>query len=51
VTYRIEIARDAVRALGKLDKPVRHRIQYAIYQQLVVLVIDLGHRREIYRDL
>jgi mRNA interferase RelE/StbE len=87
VTYRIEITRDAVRALAKLDKPVRRRIQHAIdhlqddprppgavalrglrgayrirvgdYRviysvddgELMVLVVDLGHRREIYRDL
>ncbi|HEY6422498.1 MAG TPA: type II toxin-antitoxin system RelE/ParE family toxin [Pseudonocardiaceae bacterium] len=81
--YHIEIARDALRALAKLDKPVRRRVQAAIdalgaqprppgvialpgmrgayrirvgdYRvtytidggRLVVLVIDLGHRREI----
>jgi mRNA interferase RelE/StbE len=85
--YRIEITRDALRALAKLDKPVRRRVQVAIdglgenprpsgviamqglrgayrlrvgnYRmiytvddnRLVVLVVDLGHRREIYRDL
>lgn len=85
--YRVEIARDALRALAKLDKPIRRRVQAAIdalcaqprppgvialqrlrgayrirvgdYRviytvddgRLVVLVIDLGHRREIYRDL
>ena len=85
--YRIEITRDALRALAKLDKPVRRRVQAAIdglseqprppgalalqglrrayrlrvgnYRviytvddgRLVVLVVDLGHRREIYRDL
>lgn len=85
--YHIEIARDALRALAKLDKPVRRRVQAAIdtlgvqprppgvialqglrdayrirvgnYRvvytvddgRLVVLVIDLGHRREIYHDL
>lgn len=85
--YHVEIARDALRALAKLDKLVRRRVQAAIdslgaqprppgvialqglrgayriraggYRvvytvddgQLVVLVIDLGHRREIYRDL
>ena len=84
--YHVEIARDALRALAKLDKPVRRRVQAAIdalgaqprppgvialqglrgayrigvgdYRViytvddgwLVVLVIDLGHRREIYRD-
>ena len=82
--YRIEIETHAVKALAKLDKPVRRRIQTAIDQladnprptgvaavksppgclrlrvgdyrvlyevqdhHLVVLVIDLGHRREIY---
>jgi mRNA interferase RelE/StbE len=86
VTYRIEIARDALRALAKLDKPIRRRIQAAIDKlqhdprphgaialrglpgahrirvgdyrviytveddQLVVLVVDLGHRSEIYRE-
>jgi mRNA interferase RelE/StbE len=77
----------ALRALGKLDKPVRRRVQTAIDRlqhdprpngvvalqglqtayrvrvgdyrmvytvhddQLLVVVIDLGHRREIYRSL
>jgi mRNA interferase RelE/StbE len=85
--YRIEVTRDAMRALAKLDKPVRRRVQVAIDRlgenprpsgvialqglpdayrlrvgnyrviytvddcRLVVLVVDLGHRREIYRDL
>jgi mRNA interferase RelE/StbE len=86
--YRIEVARDSLRALAKLDKPVRRRVQVAIdglgecprpsgvialqglrgaYRRLrvgnyrvvytiddnrlVVLVVDLGHRGEIYRDL
>ncbi len=85
--YRIEVTRDALRALAKLDKPVRRRVQVAIdglgenprpsgvialqglrgayrlrvgnYRviytvddnRLLVLVVDLGHRREIYRDL
>lgn len=85
--YRLEITREALRALAKLDKPVRCRVQAAIDKlsqqprppgvlalqglrrayrlrvgnyrvvytvddgRLVVLVIDLGHRREIYRDL
>ena len=84
---RVEITRDALRALTKLDKPVRRRVQAAIdglgerprppgvialqglrgacrlrggnYRviytvedsRLVVLVVDIGHRREIYRDL
>ncbi len=83
--YQISIQRDALRALAKLDKPIRRRVQAAIdrlgeiprpagvkalaghsgllrlrvadyrviYQvhdgRLEVLVIDLGHRREIYR--
>lgn len=87
MTYRIEITRDALRALAKLDKPIRRRIQAAIDRlktdprpsgaialqglsgayrvragdyrviytvedaRLLVLVVDLGHRREIYRDL
>jgi mRNA interferase RelE/StbE len=85
--YRIEVTRDALRALAKLDKSVRRRVQAAIdglgecprpssvialqghrgayrlrvsnYRviytvdddRLVVLVVDLGHRLEIYRDL
>jgi mRNA interferase RelE/StbE len=85
--YRIEVTREALRALAKLDKPVRRHVQVAIdglgenprpsgvialqglrgayrlrvgnYRviytiddnRLVVLVVDLGHRREIYRDL
>lgn len=86
MSYRVEIDRSALRALAKLDKPVRRRIQAAIDQlaeqprppgcvklsgrdnqwriraardwrivyeihdhQLLVLVIDLGHRSSIYR--
>lgn len=85
--YRIEITRDALRALAKLDKPIRRRVQAAIDRlgeqprppgvialqglrgayrlrvghyrvvytvedrQLVILVVDLGHRRRIYHDL
>jgi mRNA interferase RelE/StbE len=85
--YQVKITRDALRALAKLDKPVRRRVQAAIealgeqprphgvialqglpgayrirvgdYRaiytidagRLLVLVVDLGHRREIYRDL
>jgi mRNA interferase RelE/StbE len=85
--YQIEITRDALRALAKLDKSIRRRVQAAIDRlseqprppgvlalqgirhayrlrvgnyrviytvddgRLVVLVVDLGHRREIYRDL
>jgi mRNA interferase RelE/StbE len=85
--YRIEITREALRALTKLDKRVRRRVQAAIdglseqprqpgvlalrglrrayrlrvgdYRviytvddgRLTVLVVDLGYRREIYRDL
>lgn len=87
MSYHIEIARDALRALSKLDKPIRRRLQTAIDRlgndprpngaialqglpgayrvrvgdyrviytveddQLVVLVVDLGHRREIYRQI
>lgn len=83
--YRISIERSALRALAKLDKPVRRRVQVAIdglaedprprgvralvdrpgllrlrvgdyrvvYEvqdgELRVLVVDLGHRGEIYR--
>lgn len=86
-TYRIEITSDALRALTKIDKPVRRRIQTAIDRlqadprphgaialtglagayrirvgdyrviytvadgQLIVLIVDVGHRREIYRTL
>jgi len=87
VTYSVEVERDALRVLVKLDKPVRRRIQVAIDRlqhdprphgaialrgmpgayririgdyrviytvdngRLVVVVVDLGHRREIYRNL
>jgi mRNA interferase RelE/StbE len=87
VSYSIEITREALRALAKLDKPVRRRLQTVIdglqaeprpsgvkalqgfkgayrirvgdYRivytiddgRLTVVVIDLGHRREIYRNL
>lgn len=83
--YRIEITRDALRTLSKLDKPIRRRIQAAIdrladdprpagvvavksmsghlrmrvgdyrviYEvqdhRLVILIVECGHRREIYR--
>lgn len=85
--YRIELTRDALRTLAKLDKPVRRRIQVAIDKladdprpagmtalrgapgayrvrvgdyrivyalhddRLLIVVIDIGHRREVYRDL
>lgn len=87
MSYQIEITREALRALVKLDKPVRRRIQATIDRlqadphpqgsialhglhgafrvrvgdyrviytvddgQLLVVIVDLGHRREIYRDL
>jgi mRNA interferase RelE/StbE len=83
--YRIELTRDALRALAKLDKPVRRRVQGAIDRlgddprpagmialrgaagafrirvgdyrviyvlhddRLLVVVIDIGHRRDVYR--
>ncbi|QGK68838.1 type II toxin-antitoxin system RelE/ParE family toxin [Allosaccharopolyspora coralli] len=82
--YRLEITRDAVKTLAKLDKPIRRRLQAAIEKlrddprpggvvavtgqpgylrrrvgdyrilyrvddnQLVVVVVALGHRREVY---
>jgi mRNA interferase RelE/StbE len=85
--YRIELTRDALRALAKLDKPVRRRVQGAIDElaadprpagmvalrgfagafrirvgdyrivytlddgRLLIVVIDVGHRREIYRSI
>jgi mRNA interferase RelE/StbE len=87
VSYQVEVTREALRALSKLDKPIRRRVQSAIDElqadprphgaialqglsgayririgeyrviytinddKLVVVVVDLGHRREIYRDL
>ncbi len=84
MTYRLEITPDALRALGKLDKPIRRRLQVAIDRlkdnpgmialqglrgayricvgvyrivytviddELLVVVIDLGHRSTIYRNL
>lgn len=87
MTYRIEITRDALRVLAKLDKPQRRRMQAAIDKLaddphpatstalqglrgayrvragdyrvvytvddglLLVVVVDLGHRSEIYRGL
>lgn len=83
--YRVELTRDALRALAKLDKPVRRRIQGAIDKpaddprpaglialrgapgafrirvgdyrvvytlhddRLLIVVIDVGHRRDVYR--
>ncbi|MPZ67255.1 MAG: type II toxin-antitoxin system RelE/ParE family toxin [Pseudonocardiaceae bacterium] len=83
--WHIEITRDALKTLAKLDKPVRRRLQAAIDRladqprpagvvalkdrpglfrlrvgdwrvvyrieddRLVVIVVDLGRRREIYR--
>jgi mRNA interferase RelE/StbE len=85
--YRIELTRDAVRGLAKLDKPVRRRIQGAIEKladdprppgtialqgapgafrirvgeyrviytlhddHLLITVIDIDHRRDIYRGV
>lgn len=85
--YRIELTRDALRALAKLDKPVRRRVQGAIDRLaddphpagmialrgapgafrirvgdyrviyvlrddlLLVVVIDIGHRRDVYRNV
>jgi mRNA interferase RelE/StbE len=85
--YRIELTRDALRALAKLDKPVRRRVQGAIDRLaddphpagmialrgvpgafrirvgdyrviyvlhddlLLVVVIDIGHRRDVYRSV
>ncbi len=85
--YDIELTRDALRALAKLDRPTRRRVQGAIDKladdprpagmialrgvtgayrirvgdyrivytlhddRLMVVVIDSGHRREIYRGL
>jgi mRNA interferase RelE/StbE len=85
--YRIELTRDALRALAKLDKPVRRRIQGAIDKladdprpaglialrgapgafrvrvgdyriiytlhddRLLIVVIDIGHRRDVYRSV
>jgi len=85
--YRIELTRDALRALAKLDKPVRRRVQGAIDRladdphpagmialrgapgafrirvgdyrviyvlhddRLLVVVIDIGHRRDVYRNV
>ena len=84
--YRIELTRDALRALAKLDKPVR-RIQGAIDKladdprpagmialrgipgacrirvgdcrivytmrnaRLLIVVIDIGHRRDVCRSV
>jgi mRNA interferase RelE/StbE len=84
VTYQIEITRDALKTLAKLDKPIRRRLQTAIDRltedprpsgvtalkglsdylrirvgdyrviyrvedgRLVVVVVAVGHRREIY---
>jgi mRNA interferase RelE/StbE len=84
---RIELTRDALRALAKLDKPVRRRIQGAIDKladdprpagmivlrgvpgafrirvgdyrviytlhdaRLLIVVIDIGHRRDVYRSV
>jgi mRNA interferase RelE/StbE len=85
--YRIELTRDALRALAKLDKPVRRRVQGAIDRLaddphpagmialrgapgafrirvgdyrviyvlhddlLLVVVIDIGHRRDVYHNV
>lgn len=85
--YRIELTRDALRALAKLDKPVRRRVQgvidrladdphpagmialrgapgafrirvgdyrviYVLHDDLLlVVVIDIGHRRDVYRNV
>lgn len=82
--WQLEITKDAVKTLAKLDRPIRRRLQAAIdgladdprpagvvalrgapgylrlragdyriiYRiddgRLVVVIVDLGHRREIY---
>ena len=87
VRYRIELTRDALRAMAKLDKPVRRRVQGAIDKlvdgprpagmvalrgvpgafrirvgdyriiytlhddHLLIVVIDVGHHREVYRTV
>jgi mRNA interferase RelE/StbE len=85
--YRIELTRDALPTLAKLDKPIRRRIQGAIDKladdprpaglialrgapgafrirvgdyrivytlhedRLLIVIVDIGHRREVYRTL
>lgn len=39
--YHVEIARDALRALAKLDKPVRRRVQAAIDGSRTPLLLGL----------
>jgi mRNA interferase RelE/StbE len=64
VTYRVEVAPAAERQLRRLDAKNRTRIaervrslgdSRVVYQiqteQLIVLVLRIGHRREIYRKL
>lgn len=47
MSYRIEIAPAAIRQLRKLDRSA-HRIVYEIHDGvLLVLVVAVGHRRDI----
>jgi mRNA-degrading endonuclease RelE of RelBE toxin-antitoxin system len=49
--YALEFAPKAVRALRKLDRVAGdYRVMYTVDDdRLVVLVVDAGHRRQIYR--
>jgi len=62
MTYSVKIAPAAERQLRKFDPQVRRRVQAAIdllardprppkaIDQLIVLILRLGHRREIYES-
>ena len=49
MSYRVEIEPPARRALAKL--PHQAAIIYAVLEErMLVLVVELGHRRDIYRS-
>lgn len=49
--YRIRILEAATRELARLDKPVGRRIVERInHGEQVVVIHEIGHRREIYRN-
>ena len=53
MTYRIEILPATEGDLARLDRSIRERIDVKIRElarnPLVVLIVRVGHRREVYR--
>lgn len=49
--YQVEITRDALHFLAKLDNTIDDGRLVVLVVDLDLLVVDLDHRREIYRNL